>query len=364
MPRLRVILLTVVLAGVALAAIAIPVVALTDSPPEKSVRRALGIGCVPDQIQSPGWRSEQRLSEKVDEPKAVAVGRSIYLAGGIDTIVSFGKPSDVPGVGERVEVNALDDFRRFDPATERYTSLPKLPEARNHFGMVARGSDVFVVGGEKDIVGGADPKADFFRFSTTTNRWSRMPSMPSPRSAVAAEVIGDRLYVAGGLYRAQPLRTLEIYDFKTGRWSRGSDMPSAREHVASAVVGGNLYVIGGRDRSTDALTTVERYDPRTGRWTRVPPLPTPTGGLGAVGVDGKVIALGGGDDRGGTVTGAVQRFDPARGAWELLPAMKTKRHGFAVAYASGRIYTFGGSPCARFAASDFVESFDPHHARH
>jgi len=348
---------------VGLAAAAIAVVALTDTPPERAVRKTLGIGCVPDQRDSPGWRSERELSAKVDEPKAVAVGERIYLAGGIDNLVSFGKPSDVPGVKSLTEVHALDQLRRFDPASGRYRTLAKLPEPLNHFGMVVHGSDVYVLGGEGDVVGGAYPRAGFFRYRTAKNQWSRMPSMPSHRSAFASGVIGDRLYVAGGLYHGQPLRRLEIYDFRTGRWSRGPDMPSAREHVASAVAGGKLYVIGGRDRRTDALATVERFNPRAARWEAVRPLPTPRAGLGAEEVDGKVIALGGGDDRGGTVTGAVGRFDPQRGEWEALPRMMTKRHGFAVASAGGRVYTFGGSPCAYYAASDLVESFDPRQAR-
>lgn len=362
-PRRRIVLFKVVGSVVVVVAIALAVVALTDNPIERAVGEALGIGCLPNQIDSPGWRSERQLSGKVDEPRAVALGEHIYLAGGIDALVAFGKPSDVPGVEELTEVHALDQFRRFDPATGRYTTLAKLPEPRNHFGMVARGSDVYVVGGEEDVVGGAYPKADFFRYQTTTNRWSRMPSMPSRRSAVAEGVIGERLYVAGGLHRGQPQRTLEVYDFRTGRWSQGPDMPSAREHVASAVAGGKLYVLGGRNRRTDALPTVERFDPQAGRWESVRSLPTPSGGLGAENVDGKVIALGGGNDRDGTVTGAVERFDPVRGEWEALPPMMTKRHGFAVSYAGGRLYTFGGSPCAYFAASDFVESFDPRQAR-
>ena len=81
-----------------------------------------------------------------------------------------------------------------------------------------------------------------------------------------------------------------------------------------------------------------------------------SGGLGAAGLDGRVFAVGGGNDAAGTVTGAVQEFDPRGGRWKLLAAMRTPRHGHEVASADDTIWAIGGSPCPYYNASDYVES--------
>ncbi len=344
----------------ALVLVVVALAAFTESMPERRLKEELGLvdrGCVPGTAESPGWRAEPPLPAERDEVRAVAVGPAVYMAGGTDQILDYGGPSPVPGVRERVEVRSVAALTRFHPATGRYTELPPMPEALNHNEIATYRGDIYVVGGHGSLLGGAEPKETFLRYSPRTRRWTPMPPMPTARGAAAVGVVGDRLLVAGGLSRGVPLARLEIFDFGERRWSRGPDMPSGREHIAGAVLGGKFYVVGGRDRRTDALPHVERYDPAGRRWERLAPLPVPAGGLEAVVVEGAVLAMGGGNDRAGTVTGAVQRFEAKRGSWEQLPAMRTPRHGLGAAYAGGRLYAFGGSPCPRFAATDIVESF-------
>jgi N-acetylneuraminic acid mutarotase len=297
------------------AAVLAAVLVLTGVISESDVKRILGIGCDPQTKASPGWRTEADIPRKrVDEPKAVAIGDSVYLGGGIGALQSFGHRSRTPGVNERTEVKPLDDFLRYDVRTRRWQELPRLPAPRNHFGMALHDGNVLVVGGEGTILNGEYPSPLVFSYSPQTNRWTRQPSMPFGVTAGAVGVIGDRLYVAGGLYHGRPQRRLQIYDFKTRRWTRGPDMPSARQHIAGGSVGGRFYVIGGRDERTDALRTVESFDPATNRWSQA-------------------------------------------GTWKLLDRMRTPRHGFGAAVANDRIYAFGGSPCARFAATNLGESY-------
>lgn len=346
----------------ALVVIGLPLIALTDTGVERSLKEELGIvdvACEPQTADSPGWREVGQLPDLRDEPRGAEIDGKIYLAGGIRTIVDYGRPSDVPGVPERVEVRSLRNLTRFDPRTGRYEELAPMPAALNHIGFVAYGGDLYVVGGHGNLLWGADAKDGFYRYSPQANRWSELPPLPTRRGAVAVGVVGDRLYVAGGMANGTALPTVEAYDFGDGRWVRVADMPSAREHIAGAVVDGEFYVIGGRNRQTDALPDVTRYDPATDSWERVADLPVPAGGMEAQPFGGAVLAIGGGDDRGRTVTGAVQRFDPDTGEWSELAEMRTPRHGFGSAVVGDRVYTFGGSPCALFAASDFVEEFTP-----
>jgi N-acetylneuraminic acid mutarotase len=354
--------LVLIVLGLAL----VPVFAITESGPERYVKERLGIvdeACKARTAESPGWLSEEPLPEARDEVRAVTIGGDAYIAGGTVRIVDYGEPSNVPGVGERVEAESIANLTRFDPERGAYEELPRMPEALNHIGMAAYRGDVYVVGGHGNVLGGADARRSFFRYSPQTRRWSRMPPMPTARGAVAVGMIGDRLYVAGGMLRGEPLRTLEAFDFGSRRWERLPDMPAGREHIAGAVASGRFYVVGGRNRRTDALSDVTRYDPRRRRWETVTDLPVPSGGLEAIAIDDRVLAMGGGDDRGGTVTGALQLFDPKTGEWRQLPEMRTPRHGFGGTRIADRVYTFGGSICALFAKTEIVESFDARRAQ-
>ena len=340
------------------------VAATTESSYESRLKARLGLPhvCIPDTHDSPGWRKDPGLELAWDEPRATVVDGKIYFGGGIQAILFPKREEKGPAGRARVPVQSLRAFERFDPVTEMYTRLAPLPRALNHVGMAAYKGSIYVVGGHGNRLFGGDPRGFVFRYSVRRNEWFRLPHMPTPRGALAVDVIGDRLYAAGGMTAGLPghaTARLEIFDLRTRRWSRGPDMPTAREHVGAAVYRGKLYVIGGRDDRTDALRTVERYDPRRDSWERVAPLAVPTGGLGATVADGALFAIGGGNDREGTVTDAVQRYDAAADRWELVPSMRTGRHGFAVAAANGRIYTFGGSACALFSPVETVESYDP-----
>jgi len=336
------------------------VVALTETRPERAVKSRLGLGgvnCQPSR-PSPGWAESESLPEKRDEPRAAVVAGNVYLAGGIEQITDFGDPSSVPGV-ERVEVRSLRKFTRFDPRTGEYDELEELPEPLNHIGMVAYDGDIYIVGGHGNLLNGVAPKRDFYRYSPDSRRWSRLPPMPTARGAVAAAVIGDRLYVVGGMVRGHAVTVAQAYDFGEGTWEDIAPLPEPREHIAGVALDGRLYVIGGRNDDTDSLGTVERYDPDRNRWEKLPDLPIASGGLEAVAFGEAILAMGGGDDRRRLVTGAVQRFDPAAGSWSQLPRMRSPRHGFAAAHVGDAVYTFGGSRCAYFNPVKTVDVFHP-----
>ena len=348
--------------------VGLPLTQVTDTGLERSLKDRLGLlpegplNCW-EPADSPGWSPARSLPAARDEPRAVTLDGAVYLAGGIDRIVDYGEPSDVPGVPERVEVQSSDELLRLDPDTGEYERLPSLPEPLNHIGFVAYEGDLYVAGGHGELLWGAAPSAALYRYSAQERSWSTLEPMPTARGAVAAGVVGDRLIVAGGMVRGRPVTTVEAYDFRTGRWSVVTPMPAPREHAAGVVFDGHLYVIGGRNRETDSLSIVERYDPERDRWERVADLPVASGGLEAVAFDGTIIAMGGGDDRKRFVTPAVQQFDPDTGAWTELPRMRSPRHGFAAAVVGDRIFTAGGSPCPLFAASDTVDVFEPRKAR-
>lgn len=334
---------------IALALVGLPVAAMTETGIERDVKEALGFDlgeCEPMTNLASPWSEGPALAFKRDEPRIGVIDGDAYLVGGVTAVVH--------SPGERLLLTPSNLLTRFDPKTETYTDLAPLPQALNHVGVVVYRGDLYVLGGYGKRVDTHTSK-HFYRYDPGSDRWSRMPDMPEPRAAMAVGIIGHSLIVAGGARDRVPLSDTFAFDFDSQRWSRLANMHSRREHVGDAVAGGKLYVLGGRAPKSLAVDTAERFDPKTDSWETLPPMPVPAGGLAAVAVGKRVIAIGGGDDGRGTVTGAVQEFDPSRDEWSPLPSLRTPRHGQGATILGDKIWVFGGSACAYFNATDLVE---------
>ncbi|MBJ8340223.1 protein kinase [Antrihabitans sp. YC3-6] len=246
---------------------------------------------------------------------------TIWVFGGLDNEGSTGK------------------VQGYDPAIDTWKSGPDLPIALNHPMAVD-------YRGELVVIGGWEPQGHDLT-ATTSDRvfvlrdgaWVELPRLPEPRAAGAAAVVGDQIIVTGGQANSTLSTTTAVFDGTAWRDAPGA--PTAREHLAAATDGTYLYALGGRDLSSDKNTgAVERYDPATRTWTTLAAMPTPRGGLGAVYVDGRIVAVGGEEPT--RVLGTVEAFDVATGTWATFPALHTARHGLAVAAVGNTVYAIGG----------------------
>jgi N-acetylneuraminic acid mutarotase len=282
------------------------------------------------------WRSEPEAPKAQVEGSAVAIGRTIYTAGG-------SRPGN------------LHTFLAYDTRSRKWSEPSRLPVGLNHSQAVSYRGDLYLAGGYLE---GVEATSDFWKYDPQSDRWAELPPMGQPRGAAAAAVIGGRLYVIDGAPQTYgvsnpggPYDSLEIYDFKTGSWSSGPDAPIAVHHASAASLGGRLYMAGGRTDPEESSDEFLRYDPGTERWERLPSLPPGRySSLGVVATGGKLVVFGGDDesgwkDGGGSVSPSAWAFDPKTGKWSRLPDLKIERHAFAAAVAGGRIYAIGGSYC-------------------
>ena len=100
--------------------------------------------------------------------------------------------------------------------------------------------------------------------------WEDRAPLPLGRAAHAAAVIGDRLYVAGGI--GPDSQRLQVYDAATDRWQVRTAMSQPREHLAAATLNGKLYAIGGRWGGVGNVDLLEEYDPTADNWRLLPPM--------------------------------------------------------------------------------------------
>jgi Kelch motif len=290
------------------------------------------------------WREEDPAPTPSPEPGAAALDGYVYMVGG------------------QLRSGTESLVLRFDPRTGAYRREPDAPVAIDHPVVAAHDRELILASGYID---GTLSTSRVWAYSPRTRSWRELPPMSTPRGAAAGAVIGDELYVAGGLREFgneyEPYKGLEIYDFETEEWRDGPDMPTERHHFGVAVVDGKLYAAGGRRRGDTSLSAFEEFDPARGRWRRLPPVPVGTGSPGVTALGGKVVVTGGGEDEiepsnDGFLFKAVYAYDPKTNEWTRLPDMRHARHGHVAAAVADRVYVFRGTPCPGYGQMASVES--------
>jgi N-acetylneuraminic acid mutarotase len=222
-------------------------------------------------------------------------------------------------------------------ATEAsWTRVKSMPHPRSaHAVVVARGS-IYVLGGPST--------AAVDRFDGTL--WRRETTLPGGIvNAPAAVALGRKLYVVGGFSASSnlPVSSVRVYDLVARKWSAAARLPAPRGGHAAVVLGGKIHVIGGGN-STSTIAAHSVYDPAANRWSSAAPLPRAEGSPAAVALGGKLYAIGG---RSGLDDyGEVYVYDTGADRWSRGPSIPPRGTAGAAVF-NGAIYLFGGESQAR-----------------
>lgn len=230
-----------------------------------------------------------------------------------------------------------------------------------------------VIGDKMYMVGQGDPAT--WVYDLKLNNWVRTAARPFVGNHHAAEVVGGKLYLIGGIDAGQG--KVQIFDPATGTWTLGADMPFAGGSVATALIRGEIYAAGGVVGSlTDQHSTnrFAKYNPATDKWKDLSPMLHACNHAGSA-TDGKRMFVFGGRGGGNWPSrgfDAVQIYDPATDKWESSREASTKlspfpqrRGGMGKAvYANGEFYVMGGETIFGGGATfwqtyDRVEIYDP-----
>ena len=105
----------------------------------------------------------------------------------------------------------------------------------------------------------------FRAFDETTGLWEDLPPMPHACANAASGVIGNELFIAGGLSVGnQALSTLQIYDFTTRMWRLGEPLPQAKNCGCGVVTDGKLYLV---ESKYSVFQSMMVYDVQSNTWT-------------------------------------------------------------------------------------------------
>ena len=270
--------------------------------------------------------------------------------------VAFAHPCDTPScpTAERLYVvgGLAGTFRPrrgvsvYDPNAKRWSKGPSLPSPRHHLAAAALGQALYVSGGT-DVAGLHlghqywQPMDSFWRLTAPSDRWEILGPMIEPRWGHRMVAHDGRLFVVGG--RGPSSRVL-IYAPDKG-WSLGAEMPRPRDHLSVVVVNGRIWAIGGRDPRS--LTRVDIYDPATDSWRPGPELPSPTSGAAEGVIDGVIFIYGGEEPSflDGAINDRHWMLDTRGGAqsWKPAPRPPLTVHGTSGAVLQGTMVIAGGA---------------------
>lgn len=173
-----------------------------------------------------------------------AIAGKLYVAGGLRN-------------------GAVADVSVFDPGANAWTGLPALPEPRDHGCGGAIGGKLYVAGGRQATITSTSPK--LFEY-TPDGAWAERAAMPTGRGGTACGVIDDRLIVVGG--EGNPTAAsgvypqVEAYAASTNTWSTLAPMPTPRHGMGAAAIDGKVHVPGGATRQGfGAVATYEVLTP-------------------------------------------------------------------------------------------------------
>ena len=274
-----------------------------------------GCGGVKQPPSEAPWTFAQAMSQRRSYVAAAELGGRIYVAGGM--VGETGRP--------------LATFSRYDPASDSWETLGRLPEPTRAAAAATLGRTIYVVGGTtREGNTGA-------LYAWGGRGWSERAPMRARRFNHSVVAVAGRLYVLGGLDDAgRESRDVFVYDPAADAWSRARSLPRPIHAFGAVVFRGEIWVIGGRS-GEEVVTGVLVYDPRADEWRAGPRMPKPMELLGAA------VA---GDEIHAVWESTYQIYDASTGRWRDGPRSLVTRHALEAFYVDGALYTIGGCTTA------------------
>lgn len=255
------------------------------------------------------WVKKNTMPELKHHVGTTALGDKIYLMGGF-VYPEKGEPAWVP----------VASAWEYTPATDSWKKLAPLPGPRGALACAGLDGKVYCTGGVRlpawSMRNGIRPGSeieqpnDLIVYDPATNTWTTKSPMPTPRNHHVLVAVGGKLYAIGGRIGhayvsgwSVPVAANEEYDPATDRWLPRSPLPSPRSALAAAVVNEKIHILGGeewRGYASIVHRTHEVYDPKTNRWQASVPLRTPRHGFVAAAAGNRIFAISGANVSGGS----------------------------------------------------------------
>jgi N-acetylneuraminic acid mutarotase len=176
----------------------------------------------------------------------------------------------------------------------------------------------------------------------SAQEWSLGSTMPKPKSEMASAIIGNKIYVPGGINFWGSLNSFYAYNISTNTWETLPDLPKKINHIGMAAHYGKIYLTGGfRDLfQSKTVTTMWMYDPSTKEFVRKADLPYKRSAHSMITIEDKIYLVGGSGD----ATDKILVYSPDKDTWEeaLKVFPEKQRDHINLLYQDKKLYVVAG----------------------
>ena len=145
-------------------------------------------------------------------------------------------------VGGRTRSGLAQNALSLDLRTLRWRTVSG-PRPREHLAATALGGRVYALGGR--LAGYDTNLAVVESYDPARNRWSRLPDLPDARGGTGAAALAGRIVSVGGESPAGTNATVWTFSRGAGRWQRVPDLPTPRHGLGVVALRGRVWVIAG-----------------------------------------------------------------------------------------------------------------------
>lgn len=204
------------------------------------------------------WSNAPAMARRLLAPglHTLSNGR-VLVSGGFEVIVFLGVP---------VPVGSVANCQSYNPTTNSWGSAASMPNAR----AVHQTSTTTLPDGRLLVVAGASSGPDLTQaaaiakadiYAPATNTWTALPDLAQARVGHTVNVLGNRAIVAGGsqgtISLPTPIADVSALSLTSLTWTTLPSLPTPRGGHASAVTNDGLLVLLGGQGPTGTLTSIE-----------------------------------------------------------------------------------------------------------
>ncbi|HEV8653187.1 MAG TPA: hypothetical protein VG276_28275, partial [Actinomycetes bacterium] len=234
-----------------------------------------------------------------------------------------------------------NDVVVYDPATNKWSNGPPLPQSLTHAALVATDKELLLIGGYRNST--LEPITTVRRLDLATSRWVRGPSLPVALGAGAAAWDGKRVVFAGGV-TANGKPSAAVFALEGSSWHQIGSLTKAREHLAAASDGaGTTFFLAGEVNDSGGKVVLADVDAVAGSTVRrLGTVRRPRGSVAGFWSPAAGACVVGGRDGGRSLFADVECIN-AKGTVTRLASLSKARHGLGVAVVDGTAYALLGA---------------------
>lgn len=301
------------------------------------------------------WVPTSSFQNPRDSHAAVVVGDRLILLGG-----------GSPALGD-VQVGTLPHTAGLGP----FVPSTPVPTARRGQGLLATDRFVYLIGGGNSMVLD-DVWYAPIALDGSVGAWVQTSTLVSPRFLHSAVLYRNRIYVLGGSDGVTPTSTVQTAEIQANGslspWAFTTPFAGPRNELAAQAIGDHLYVAGGQAGPAfdDAQVAQLLDDGGVGPWAATTPMNRPRWGHASATYGGRFYVFGGNPDSIATsiflqdTQSAPALSDGGLGAWSETSSFNRVRRNFSARAQDGNLILFGGVDQTGTIRDDSVETASVH----